>query len=171
MISRRFPRRVYSWLCFVSYFGWDYPIVYRPCEIIIALRATFLFILVHRWCQRMANSVCLPLNGGFSIKTTTYSALLQTLALRATRGANPAVHFDTNNFHLASYGCLNYLAASELRHFQLSLAPTLLFNDSGFDTTTFCLIYKCTTSCYIEPNLLVRCLLFRKTFRSYKIQH
>jgi hypothetical protein len=76
----------------------------------------------------MVYPVSLPdLVGGISNLTTTYSASHLTSALRAVRGANLSVTFNTNNFHLASYGCLNYLAAPELRLFQSSRAPALRF--------------------------------------------
>jgi hypothetical protein len=77
---------------------------------------------------RMTYPVNLPdLVGGGSNLTTTYSTFHPASALRAVRGANLAVSFYINNFHLANYGCLNYLAASELRLFQSSRAPTLRF--------------------------------------------
>lgn len=57
----------------------------------------------------------------------TYSTFLSTFALRATRGANLSVNFHINNFRLASYDCLSYLTASELRLFKSPRATTLRF--------------------------------------------
>jgi hypothetical protein len=83
--------------------------------------------------QRITYPVSLPdLVGGGSNLTITYSAFLLTSALWAVRGANLSVTFYTNNFRLASYDCLNYLSAPELRLFWSSWTPTLHFIDSGF---------------------------------------
>ena len=113
---------------FVIYFEWEYLIVYRPSKIIATLRIAFLFIQIHRCGQRMVYPVSLPvLVGGVSNLTMTYSVFHLTSALRAVRGANLSVIFNANNFRLASYGCLNYLTAPELRLFQLSRAPALRF--------------------------------------------